>query len=319
MKRVLVTGGTGFIGANLVRRLLDEGHEVHLLVRPASRWWRLEDVRERLHCHQADLGSPDTLRTAVQAAAPEWVFHLAAHGAYSWQTDTREIMQTNLVGTVNLLQACEGTGLQAFVQAGTSSEYGPKDHAPSEEEALHPDSDYAVFKAAATLYGEHMARSRGLPVVTLRLYSVYGPYEEPGRLVPNLIVQGLAGKLPPLVDPHTARDFVYVEDVLDAFVRAAERSRGLAGRVYNLGTGVQSTLAEMVSIAREVLGIAAEPQWGSMPPRSWDTNVWVANAARARTGLAWSPRYSLREGFARTVEWFCSRPALLEHYRRHAR
>jgi UDP-glucose 4-epimerase len=306
-KRVLVTGAGGFVGANLVRRLLRDGHEVAAAVRQER--WRLQGVNARLV--EVELRDAEAVRARVAELRPEWVFHLAAHGAYSWQIDRAAIYETNILGTANLLDACTEAAVDAAVLAGSSSEYGFKDHAPSENELPEPNSDYAVAKAAATLVGGHIARARGLRVTTLRLYSVYGPWEDPNRLVPTLVAQGLEGRLPPLVDPDVARDLVYVDDVCDAFTLAAERGSG----VYNLGSGVQTTIAEIVAVAREVLGIAEEPQWGTMANRRWDTSVWVANSRRIRDELGWRPAVDLREGFERTVSWLRSEPALLERYR----
>src|SRR5206468_2482049 len=123
----------------------------------------------------------------IRAARPEWVFHLAAHGAYSWQTDLDRIMNTNFLATVQLIDACRAADCEAFVHAGSSSEYGFKASAPSEADALEPNSDYAVAKAAATSYGQLVARRDGFRAVTLRLYSVYGAFEDPRRLMPALV------------------------------------------------------------------------------------------------------------------------------------
>src|SRR5262249_43082629 len=144
-----------------------------------------------------------------------------AHGAYTWQTDRERILGVNFFGLRNLLEACRETGVEVLVNAGSSSEYGAKDHAPTEDEAPEPNSDYAVAKAAATMLAGHLGRSGPTRVVALRLYSAYGPWEEPARLVPRLVAFGLRGELPPLVSPELARDFVYVDDVTDAFVLAA--------------------------------------------------------------------------------------------------
>src|SRR5262249_24369371 len=150
--------------------------------------------------HEAPLEDPAAV---VRRVRPEWVFHLAAHGAYSSQTDVRQILQTNVLGTAALVEACLETGFEAFVDTGSSSEYGFTDHAPAEDEAPEPNSHYAVAKASATLFCRHTARSRHVHIPTLRLYSVYGPWEEPTRLIPTLLVRGLDGTLPPLVDPDT--------------------------------------------------------------------------------------------------------------------
>ena len=275
-----MTGAGGFVGANLVRRLLADGRGVVALVRPGGDAWRLDGLDVELV--EADV------REAVPAGF-ELVFHLAAHGAYSWQEDEAAIRDTNIRGTANALAAG-----RRVVVAGSSSEYGLKQHAPSEDEPLEPNSAYAVAKAEASA----LALARG--AVVLRLYSAYGPWEEPNRLIPTLLARGLAGELPPLVSPLVARDFVHVDDVCEAFVRAAEAP---AGRVYNVGSGRQTTVQEVVQTTCRVLGLDAEPAWGSMANRSWDTETWVANPQRIREDLGWEARIDLEQGLARTLAW----------------
>jgi dolichol-phosphate mannosyltransferase len=223
-------------------------------------------------------------------------------------------MQTNLVATVRLLAACQRHGFAAFVHAGTSSEYGFQDHAPAEDELPEPNSDYAVMKAAATLHCRFVARRDDLHVVTLRLYSVYGPWEEPGRLMPALAARGLEGRLPPLVSPDTPRDFVSVRDAERAFLLAAQQEGVERGSVFNVASGRQTTLREVVEVARGDLGLDAVPDWGSEPQRSWDAAVWVGDARRARERLGWSAEDDLPTGFARLVEWLRAHPELWERY-----
>lgn len=303
MKRVAITGGTGFVGANLARRLLHEGHEVHLLLRPNYTAWRIESIQADAHFHEVRLEDPDDALRVIKKIRPEWVFHLAAHGAYSWQTDFSQMIQTNFVSTVNLVEACLKSGFEVFVNTGSSSEYGFKDHAPSENEAPEPNSYYAITKVSATLYCGYIARSQSVRIPTLRLYSVYGPYEEPGRLIPTLIVHGLNGKLPPLVSSHIARDYIYVDDVLDAYLLAVCDKQDAPDAIYNVGTGVQTTIEEIVEIARRVMNIAAAPEWGSMPDRAWDTGVWIANTHSIHERLGWLPHNKVGQGFRKFVDW----------------
>lgn len=313
-KRALVTGGTGFVGSNLVRRLLDEGHEVGLLVRKSHDPWRLADVAGQARWIEADLENGTALATEVAAFKPQWIFHLAAHGAYSWQRDPVEILKTNVLGTANLLNACLATGFEAFVNTGSSSEYGLKDHPPREDEAIEPNSQYAVAKAAATMYCAQAARAAGAPVSTLRLYSVYGPWEEPQRFIPQLVARGLEGRLPPLASPDTARDYVYIADVCDAYLKVA---RGMPdpGAVYNVGTGVQTTLRQAVELARRVFGITVEPLWKSMPDRGWDTATWVSDSSKLKERLGWRPAIELEQGLRLTGDWLRSNPLMKDRYR----
>jgi dolichol-phosphate mannosyltransferase len=313
-RRVLVTGGTGFVGANLVRRLLADGHAVHLLVRREHADWRLDGIRDDVALHEVSLGDLSSLSSMASTVKPEWIFHLAASGAYSWQQDLDRMVATNVLGTMNLVRACLGTGFEAFVNTGSSSEYGYKDHAPGEREWVEPNSHYAVTKASATMFCRLTAQQKDVHVPTLRLYSVFGPWEEPNRLVPTLIVRGLEGTLPPLVDPDVARDYVYADDVCEAYVRAAVMPGQERGAVYNVGSGMQTTLREIVDAARRVMGIPVEPVWGSMPNRRWDTSVWVSAPAAIRMALGWSATTSVEDGLRRTVAWMAERPERVPWY-----
>jgi nucleoside-diphosphate-sugar epimerase len=314
-RRALVTGAAGFIGAGLTRRLLADGHHVELLLRADSDAWRLDGVRDELVVHEADLRDREAVRAIVDAAGAEWVFHLAAHGAYSWQTDTEGIFQSNTLGTLNLVESCVERGFDALVHAGTSSEYGLKDHAPSEDEAPEPNSSYAVAKVAATLLCRQLADQHGLHLSTLRLYSVYGPWEDPRRLMPTLVARAMRGELPPLVDPETARDFVHLDDVLDAFRLAAERQIPGSSCIYNVGSGRQTTLRELVAIACEVLDVSATPEWGTHAARAWDASVWVADAAKVNRELGWKAERDLKSGLTELANWLKEHPALWERYK----
>jgi nucleoside-diphosphate-sugar epimerase len=305
-RRVLVTGAGGFVGANLARRLVRHGHDLMLTARPGPLGWRLEGLTADARVVRLDLRDREAVESAIREAQPEWVFHLAAFGAYSWQTDVPRIFETNATGTANVADACAAAEVEALVHAGSSSEYGFKDHAPGEDEPAEPNSAYAVAKLSGTLYCAHVARSTALRTVTLRLYSAYGPFEDPQRLIPTLVAHGLRGELPPLVEGGTARDFVYVDDVVSAFLAAAER--GEPGEIYNVGSGMLTTVEELVTVARRVMEIAAEPEWGSYPARIWDTSVWVADPGKARSVLGWSADTTLEDGLRRMRDWLESSP-----------
>jgi UDP-glucose 4-epimerase len=303
MTRAIVTGGAGFVGANMIRRLLADGFQVHAFLRPGTDRWRLADIADEFAAHAIDLSDQSAVDSAMRRIRPQFVFHLAAHGAYPSQSDTRRMVSANLLGTVNLVEAALAAGVESLVNAGSSSEYGVKHHPPPETDWLEPNSPYAVTKAAATLYCRHRGQVTGAALTTLRLYSVYGPYEERSRLIPKLLSHGLLGRLPDLAQPDTARDFIYIDDVLDAFLSVA-RSRILApGSVYNLGTGQQTTIRKLVQLVRGLLGLHEEPRWGSMQARNWDTTHWVANPNRLREDLNWMPKVELADGLQQTLQW----------------
>lgn len=315
-RRAVVTGGSGFIGANLVRRLLALGCEVHLLLRPGYADWRLAGLLDRLTLHLLDLAEPAAVARSLRLARPDCIFHLAAHGAYSWQRDAARIIRTNLLATQVLARVALAQGVAVMVQAGTSSEYGRKDHAPAEDAPLEPEGPYAESKAAATAFCQAFAQREGMRLPTLRIYSAYGPWEDPRRLLPALLVHALVGKLPALAAPRTVRDFVAVEDVVQAMLLAATSPLPEPGAVFNLGTGRQTRLEEIVALVRDRMGVAATPRWASMQGREWDTDTWLADSRRIGAALGWAPRIGLADGMMAMADWLrAAPPDLLQRYR----
>ena len=314
MKRVLITGASGFIGANLTRRLLQDGHEAWLLLREDHQPWRVDEIVSVCHVVKGDVADRDAVRRAFTEAKPEWVFHLAAYGAYSNQTGFEKMAAVNLVGTAALLDASVATGVECFVQSGSSSEYGYKAAAPRESDVLEPNSHYAITKAAATHYCKLTACESGMKAITLRLYSIYGPWEEPSRLIPSLLIHCLRGALPPLVSPRIARDFICVDDAVDAFMRVASTSGLPTGAIYNVASGVETTLEQLIGEARELFGITEKPAWGSMPDRAWDTDRWVGDASAIHEATGWRAETALHEGLLHTVHWLRSNPRWLSYY-----
>jgi UDP-glucose 4-epimerase len=303
---VLVTGAGGFVGACSVRALLGRGHEVHAVARPGSAPWRLRGLGGRLVQHGVDLGDGDGVKALLHAVRPDAVVHLAAHGAYEHQSDFRAMVQSNILGTHHLIEASIHVGARAFVSAGSSSEYGFKTDPMRETDRLDPNSFYAVSKAAQTHLCTLAGGREGLGVAVFRLFSVYGPWEQPTRLIPTLIRRARAGLPLEMVAPAVARDFVFVDDVLEAlldFGRVAE----LRGDVINLGTGVETPLNEVVAAVLELTGSRSEVRWGAMRPRRWDTDRWVADPAAAQRLLGWRPTHDLRGGLRTMAAWMKER------------
>jgi nucleoside-diphosphate-sugar epimerase len=309
--RAAVTGASGFIGNNLARRLLREGHEVHLILRPGYNTWRLNDLAEQVSILEVDIQDVENLNDGIKNIRPDCLFHFAAYGAYSWQTDFPQMVETNLIGTANLIQACQAAEVGAFINIGSSSEYGLKKSAPAETGHLEPNSHYAITKAAATMHCH--TQDFGMHMVTLRPYSIYGPYEEPNRLIPTLLIHGLENKLPPLVNPDVARDFVYVDDMVSACLLAASPDTE-SNEIYNVGTGVQTSIRQIVELSIELMAISAAPEWGSMENRQWDTQCWVADSQKIQSILGWKPKVSLKDGLLKMLEWFGKNHAMKKYY-----
>lgn len=301
-RRTLVTGGAGFIGANLTRGLTRAGAEVHLLVRPSTRLWRLTDLLPSVTVHRADLTDREGLRQVAAQIRPDIIFHLAVQGVDPKHSDPRGILEANVGGTFNLLEATEPIDYERFVHLGGSSEYGPKDEPMKESDVLEPLTFYGAAKAAATLVCQQFARARRRPLVVLRPFSVYGYWERPTRLIPTAIRAALRNEELTLTAPGYRRDLIFVEDVVEACLRALQAETA-PGEIINVGTGKQWTNEEVVDLVQALCGERIRVRAGEYPARLSDTTHWVADIHKAKRLLGWAPRHSLRSGLQKTISW----------------
>jgi polyisoprenyl-phosphate glycosyltransferase len=303
---ILVLGGSGFVGANLLRSILRcrsdaFGTTTRL---PA---WRLEDLPPE-QVRQVDLLIDSNLDALLDAVKPRTIFNCVAYGAYSFETDDALIYQTNFMFTTRLLARLEKRTIACYVHAGSSSEYGDNAAGPAEDAPLAPNSDYAVSKVAAANLIHYYGKRKKFPCANLRLYSCYGPLEDSSRLIPNLVRLGVEGGYPEFVNSAVSRDFVYIDDVVEAFVDTALNLRDADyGDSFNIGTGRKTTIGEVAAAARQEFGISSEPSF-TMSERSWDVQDWFANLTKARTRLSWQPRTDFAKGLQLTAAWYKALP-----------
>ena len=300
---IFVFGASGFIGTNIVETLSKYRSDVYAISHNPKAAWRLKLLAiaddHLLYC---DINYKSSVDSLFENYRPKTVFNLSAYGAYSKQSNHYLTYQTNFMGTLNILDACKG--VRAYIHAGSSSEYGLNCTNPDEESALQPNSHYAVSKISSAYLINYYGKFLNLPCLNLRLYSIYGPWEEPDRLVPRMIEQGRKGTYPPLVSPETTRDFVYVSDCVHAFVSAALKvNADIAGNSYNIGSGVKTSLLSLTELVQKQFSISQNPSWGNMQARNWDTKEWVGNYTRALKDLGWQPVVPLKEGLAKYADW----------------
>lgn len=299
----LVTGAAGFVGANLVRRLIAEGTEVHAIIRPGSDRWRLVDALDNLVVHDADLVDPERVRRVVDQSAPDVVFHLARHRGSPARVDYREAYRHNLEATLTLLEAVDGRRLRRFVHAASSLEYDLSRSPLRESDAPAPVTTHGVTKAAASLLVQQFGRARGVPAVVLRLFTIYGPWEGPERFVPRLMHAAIEGAPVSVTRTGLSHDWTHVDDAVEALVRGAEAD-GVAGEIVNVATGRESTNEEVVALMEQIVGHPLDRREEAFPERSWDSRRWVADVTKAQDVLGWRAAIELRTGLARTLEWF---------------
>lgn len=301
---ILIFGASGFIGTNLFLTLSQCRDDIFGCSRNAKNGWRCARDKQR-SLIDVDLTEYKKLSDLILEIEPGTVFNLSSYGGHSHQTDIDKIHRVNYTGTLNLIRALSDIDCDAFIQAGSSSEYGLNDTAPNENSTLEPNSDYAVSKIGASYLVRYYGKVTGFPAMHLRLYSIYGPWQERQTLMPILISKCLENKWPNLVDRNISHDFVYVDDCVNAFIKAALNlhNKENFGESINIATGIGTTTEDLANTMKRILNIASEPTFGSMANRKWDIPKWYGNPELANKILNWHSRTSLEEGIRLLIDW----------------
>ncbi|MFQ5801321.1 MAG: GDP-mannose 4,6-dehydratase [Candidatus Methylomirabilales bacterium] len=302
--RVLVTGGAGFIGSHLCRRLVEEGAELFVTVKYNS---IIDNVRlarlwDKITPVEADLRNPDSL-VQLRGIRPQLIYHLAAYNHVGDSfLQVSEAIDSNAKGSVNLLEAYEE--YERFVYISSSEVYGHQKQVPFQEELVpHPLSPYAIGKCTGELYARMKWRSLNHPVVVVRPFNAFGPYQSPRAVVAELIIKCLRGEDVVTTEGHQTRDFNFVENLVDGFIVAGIRA-GIEGEVINLGSGVELSIRELVAKIHALTSSRSRLRIGDLPYRPGEITRMVADSCKAERLLGWSPRVDLDKGLELTIEWY---------------
>jgi len=318
-KRVLVTGAGGFIGSHLAERLVEAGARVRALVHynALGSWGWLDGsaLKAEMEVVAGDVRDRDSVQDAAEGV--EIVFHLAALIAipYSYHAPSSYV-ETNVQGTLNLLQAARWAGVERLVHTSTSEVYGTAQYAPIDEK--HPQvgqSPYSASKIGADKLAESFHLSFGLPVVILRPFNTFGPRQSARAVVPTIITQALGGGPIKLGNLAPTRDLTFVRDTVEGFLAAAA-APGALGLTLNLGTGREISIGDLARLILDRCGAGAEivTEEQRVRPDGSEVERLVADNSLARKVLGWEPRVSLEEGLASTIDWLSRN---LEKYRPH--
>jgi UDP-glucose 4-epimerase len=293
-RRLLVTGASGFIGARLCRRALEAGAAVHAVSRGQ------QGEADGIRWERGDLTDEAVVRDVVRRVQPDHVLHLASEvgGGRDLQL-VLPMLRANLLAAVNLMVACAETGRPRVVLAGSMEE---PDLGDADAVAQSP---YAVAKWGQLAYARHFQALHELPIVHLRVFMVYGPGQlDLRKLVPYVTVSLLRGEAPKLTSGTRAVDWIYVDDVVDAFLRAAV-APGAEGRSLDVGSGELVTARSLVERLHELIGAEVELAFGAIPDRPLE-RVRAADPSAAADALGWRPQTALADGLARTVDFYRS-------------
>jgi len=310
-KKVLVTGAGGFIGSHLTEKLVSLGAKVKAFVRYNSRGdqglieFLPSHVKEKIEVIMGDLRDSETVKSAMKDV--DAVFHLGALIAipYSY-IHPREVVETNIMGTLNVLNAAKEYGLNRIIHTSTSEVYGTAQYVPIDEKhPLQGQSPYSASKIGADKLAESFHRSYDLPITTLRPFNTYGPRQSARAVIPTIITQALAQDEVLLGSLWPTRDLSYVDDVVDGFIKASE-SENAIGEVINIGSGFEISIKDLADRIISLMGkkakIVSDPK-RIRPPKS-EVERLIADNSKAKELLDWEPGVSLDEGLRRTIDWF---------------
>lgn len=291
-QKVLVTGGSGFLGAHLCRRLVESGAEVHATSRVER------DQREReLRWHQADLADIGAARRILSHINPDIIYHLAGSvTAVPGKEFVLPTFHSLLTSTVNLLAAVTEIGCRRVILCGSLNE--PQ----AQQGEVTPSSPYAAAKWAASGYGRMFQALYGTPTVILRTYMTYGPRQDARKLIPSVIVSLLSGVPPQLSSGQWRADWIYVDDVIEGFLAAAHRPN-IEGSTLDLGSGQLRSVRSIVEQLVTTMRPSVQPLLGALPDRSFPPQC-VANTKESREKLGWHASTTLEAGLRHTVEWY---------------
>lgn len=307
-RKAIVTGGAGFVGSHLVDLLIDDGWEVLVLDDLSSgHMEHLAEARQRakVGIHVTDIGAPE-LGDLVARFSPEVIFHLAAQSKVrpSVEDPVRDAT-INVLGTLNVLQAAAQAGTRKVVFSSSGGAiYGGGAKLPVKEtSAKRPESPYGISKKIVEDYFRWYRDFHGVDYTIIAPANIYGPRQDPGLeggVVAIFALSMLKGRRPTIFgDGSQTRDFIYVADICDAFLRAADAG---SGNLYNIGSGVETSVLDLYETMAAVVGFKDKPQFEAEKPG--DVLRSVIDPSRARTGLGWEPWTTLGDGVRRTVDWY---------------
>lgn len=300
--KVLVSGISGFIGSHLTRRLVKEGASVFGLVRNKSNLSRIQDLKNQIKLHCADLRDFGSIQKVVHDIKPEKVFHLAAYVDVSRSFEVvDEMIEVNIKGTLNLLRALDGIDHNCFINTGTCEEYGDNPVPFREDQKPNPVSPYSASKVATTMFCQMLYKTQGLPIVTLRPFLTYGPGQESNMLIPSLIKKVLKGEVFEMTKGEQTREFNYVDDIVDGFVRASV-TPGAVGEIINIGNGLEYRIRDVVEMILKLMDSPIKPKFGALAYRPGEAWHFCCDNTKAREILGWRPRVNLQDGLKMTID-----------------
>ena len=305
-KPILITGASGFIGSNLLRFFYKNNVKAYGLIREKSNNWRVKDFVDKKKIFCVNLEDKNKLKKIINKIKPKTIYHLATYGGSSIQKNEKKIKDCIFTGTKNLIELCKKNKFNIFINTGSSSEYGFVNKAMKESDPLNPNSSYSFYKGITTIHCKQISIDENLPIVTVRPFHIYGPYESETRLIPTLIKSFIKNKRIFLVNPSISRDLVHVDDLINFYLTISlkDKKKFIKGKIYNLGFGKKITIKKIFNSLKKIANSNTKPSWGSMKDRSWDQKIWYADMKYVKKQLRWEPKINYYNGLKQPFLWY---------------
>lgn len=299
--KILIIGGTGFIGSHLAKRCLKDTKHVTVLGLRGTLNKELDF--KNIEILQADITNKGNLQTVFHDKSFDYVFNLSGYIDHTpYFKGGRKVIESHFIGIMNLLDCLDRERLKGFVQIGSSDEYGNMPAPQKEVMREEPISPYSVAKTAASHFIQVLSRTEGFPGVVLRFFLVYGPGQDDKRFLPQIIKACLKDEEFKTSEGRQLRDFCYVDDVVNAMIKAA-LSPVARGHIINIASGIPISIRDVVEKVINLVG-GGKPLWGSYPYRRGENMELHADISLSKTLLEWEPKVSLEDGLKNTIEYY---------------
>jgi len=307
--KLLISGGLGFVGSHLVGQLVAQGnYELNVVERYVT--GRYANLGRSVETHFVDLRDSNSVKTVLKHVQPDILIHMAAISPVSYSYDhPQEVIENNLMGTINLAEGCREIipSFKHFIYAGTTEEYGVTPERPAKETSkCIPNSPYSVSKHAGTNYLEYMHLAYDFPVTVMRCTNTYGRTNDTHFFVEKIVTQMIANPKGEVLmgDDNAYREFMYVDDHVDAYLSVLAQRDKSVGEIFNFSTGKPLSLNEVIELTAKLTGFNGEFVKHSMPKRPLDIFDHSLNSKKAKEVLGWSAKVSLEEGLKKTIAYW---------------
>jgi len=303
-KVILITWWAWFVGSNITRELVSKWfYNIYLLIRKSTNLERIIDIKEKINLSYVSLTDKTLLEEYINKIRPNIIFHLAADWANIWRNNKKilNLFETNIIWTINLVNACKNIWFEYFINTWSSSEYWEKDTAMKEVDLLEPNNEYWITKSTASMYASFIGKKYNLPIYTFRLFSVYWYYENKNRLIPTLILNYLKWTTPQLSNPNSVRDYIFIEDVVKFYLNV-DKIKWDYWWIYNIWSWKQNSIENVVTTIKEILWSNINPIYWVIKPNQNEPKTWVADNNKI-IDIFWNNFLSIKQWLKKTCKW----------------